>query len=296
MMRKTRDVSYRRRFDIVQVERAQNKRQWILLSVVIGLLACLAGTGTTAVVTKHYMLLSAIVLVGGLLPMFFVFEYRRPQAREIVTLAIMTALCVSVNELCSHTIPLHAGTAFVILTGTCLGPEAGFMVGALSRLLCNFFDGQGPWTPWQMLTWGLLGICFGVIYSRGKRFRQETGKDPVQGGVNDSNDLVQRGENDRKDNPVRFVIGLAVMAFIMVFVVYGGIMNFAAWLMNHAMSPQNSPLTKEELLVVYAAGVPYDLTHAGTTALCILLFGHTVIEKLQRIQIKYGIYKRTPWR
>ena len=239
-----------------------------MLGVVLSLLACLAVAGTTAVVTKHYMLLSAVVLVGGLLPMFFVFEYRRPQAREIVTLAIMTALCVGVNELCSHTIPLHAGTAFVILTGTCLGPEAGFMVGALSRLLCNFFDGQGPWTPWQMLTWGLLGICFGVIYSRGKRFH----------------------------NSVRFVIGLAVMAFITVFVVYGGIMNFAAWLMDHAMSPQNSALTKEELLMVYAAGVPYDLTHAGTTALCILLFGHTVIEKLQRIQIKYGIYKRTPWR
>ena len=267
-MRKARDVSYRRKFDLKQVEKAQNKRQWILLGVVLSLLACLAVAGTTAVVTKHYMLLSAVVLVGGLLPMFFVFEYRRPQAREIVTLAIMTALCVGVNELCSHTIPLHAGTAFVILTGTCLGPEAGFMVGALSRLLCNFFDGQGPWTPWQTLTWGLLGICFGVIYSRGKRFH----------------------------NSVRFVIGLAVMAFITVFVVYGGIMNFAAWLMDHAMSPQNSALTKEELLMVYAAGVPYDLTHAGTTALCILLFGHTVIEKLQRIQIKYGIYKRTPWR
>lgn len=224
-MRKARDVSYRRKFDLKQVEKAQNKRQWILLGVVLSLLACLAVAGTTAVVTKHYMLLSAVVLVGGLLPMFFVFEYRRPQAREIVTLAIMTALCVGVNELCSHTIPLHAGTAFVILTGTCLGPEAGFMVGALSRLLCNFFDGQGPWTPWQMLTWGLLGICFGVIYSRGKRFH----------------------------NSVRFVIGLAVMAFITVFVVYGGIMNFAAWLMDHAMSPQNSALTKEELLMVYAA-------------------------------------------
>ena len=46
----------------------------------------------------------------------------------------------------------------------------------------------------------------------------------------------------RFHNSVRFVIGLAVMAFITVFVVYGGIMNFAAWLMDHAMSPQNSAL------------------------------------------------------
>ena len=53
-MRKARDVSYRRKFDLKQVEKAQNKRQWILLGVVLSLLACLAVAGTTAVVTKHY--------------------------------------------------------------------------------------------------------------------------------------------------------------------------------------------------------------------------------------------------
>lgn len=41
-MRKARDVSYRRKFDLKQVEKAQNKRQWILLGVVLSLLACLA--------------------------------------------------------------------------------------------------------------------------------------------------------------------------------------------------------------------------------------------------------------
>ena len=55
-MRKARDVSYRRKFDLKQVEKAQNKRQWILLGVVLSLLACLAVAGTTALVTKHYML------------------------------------------------------------------------------------------------------------------------------------------------------------------------------------------------------------------------------------------------
>ena len=37
-MRKARDVSYRRKFDLKQVEKAQNKRQWILLGVVLSLL------------------------------------------------------------------------------------------------------------------------------------------------------------------------------------------------------------------------------------------------------------------
>ena len=93
-MRKARDVSYRRKFDLKQVEKAQNKRQWILLGVVLSLLACLAVAGTTAVVTKHYMLLSAVVLVGGLLPMFFVFEYRRPPFCRFIC-HIFPAKCLS---------------------------------------------------------------------------------------------------------------------------------------------------------------------------------------------------------
>ncbi|MFQ7670881.1 MAG: hypothetical protein ACLRLY_00230 [Clostridium sp.] len=100
-MRKARDVSYRRKFDLKQVEKAQNKRQWILLGVVLSLLACLAVAGTTAVVTKHYMLLSAVS--GGAFFVMFLSQYRRPQAREIVTLAIMTASSVSMS--CSHKIP-----------------------------------------------------------------------------------------------------------------------------------------------------------------------------------------------
>ena len=51
-MRKARDVSYRRKFDLKQVEKAQNKRQWILLGVVLSLLACLAVAGTTALVDR----------------------------------------------------------------------------------------------------------------------------------------------------------------------------------------------------------------------------------------------------
>ena len=52
-------------------------------------------------------------------------------AREIVLLAVMISFCVISNILCSHTIPLHAGTAIVILSGISLGPKAGFVVGTI---------------------------------------------------------------------------------------------------------------------------------------------------------------------
>ena len=54
----------------------------------------------------------------------------------------------------------------VVLSGIALGPEAGFLTGALGRFICNFFDGHGPWTPWQMVSWGLIGFISGVVFVR----------------------------------------------------------------------------------------------------------------------------------
>ena len=101
-----------------------------------------------------------------MLPFFISFEYKAVRAREIVLLAMMISFCVAFNLLCAHTIPLHGGSAVVVLSGIALGPEAGFLTGALGRFICNFFDGQGPWTPWQMASWGIIGFISGVVFVR----------------------------------------------------------------------------------------------------------------------------------
>ena len=62
----------------------------------------------------------------------------------------------------------------VIISGIALGPEAGFLFGALSRLICNFYMGQGPWTPWQMFAWGLLGFLAGFIFDKGSEISVRT--------------------------------------------------------------------------------------------------------------------------
>ena len=54
-------------------------------------------------------------------------------------------------------------TALTVLSAMYLGPEAGFLVGALSAVLSNFIMGQGPWTPFQMLAWGLIGLFAGYL-------------------------------------------------------------------------------------------------------------------------------------
>ena len=49
-------------------------------------------------------------------------------------------------------------TVITVAAGAALGARAGFGVGALAALASNFFLGQGPWTPWQMLAWGGCGV------------------------------------------------------------------------------------------------------------------------------------------
>ncbi len=62
-------------------------------------------------------------------------------------------------------------TAFVVIAALYFGPEAGFIVGALSAVISNFYFGQGPWTPFQMATWGFLGLIAGIFSAPLKKNR-----------------------------------------------------------------------------------------------------------------------------
>jgi len=53
-------------------------------------------------------------------------------------------------------------TVIVAAAGVALGPRRGFAVGALAAIASNFFLGQGPHTPWQMLAWGGCGVLAGL--------------------------------------------------------------------------------------------------------------------------------------
>lgn len=92
-------------------------------------------------------------------PVFGQYERRKPQAREVVLLSTLTALCVVMNEICAHTIPLHAGTTMVVICGIGLGPEAGFLIGAMSRLVCNFLMVRGHGLLGRWLPGGWSDIC-----------------------------------------------------------------------------------------------------------------------------------------
>ncbi len=127
------------------------------------LIPCVVVLGAVAFRNKQTAWISLCVAVLSVLPFFFFFEWKRSDAGRLVLIAAMTALSV-VGRMAFSPLPgFKPVAAVVILTGMYFGSEAGFMTGALSAVISNFYFGQGPWTPFQMLSWGVLGFLAGII-------------------------------------------------------------------------------------------------------------------------------------
>ena len=110
---------------------------------------------------RSYYLLSALVALEIIVPFFMAFEGRKPQARELVTVAVLSAIAVIARV--AVPLPGFKPTfAIIMLSGIAFGPETGFIVGALGALGSDFFYGQGPFTPWQMMAYGMAGVLGGV--------------------------------------------------------------------------------------------------------------------------------------
>lgn len=271
------------------------------------------------------------ILLAAVLIYVHIFEKRKPRAREMVVIAMMSAITVVANIICAYTIPLHAGTAVVIITGIALGPEAGVLTGALARFVCNFFMGQGIWTPWEMVAWAMLGGLAGVFFYKPvytgyledkKKIRRESTKYGVMqlaapaaiiilcelAGYIEYIIATPSGETymgwrvyvfgiagiiiaaviTRKKVAVNSVT-TTVYTFVSVFILYGGLMNLAAMFMSSSYQNGDISISLESLKLLYITGIPYDAMHALGAAVCVFLFGNTLIQKMTRIRIKYGL-------
>ncbi len=116
---------------------------------------------------KQYALISLAVAVLALALFIAGFERKKTGTRRLIIVAVMVALSVA-----GRFIPFFKPvTALTIITAMYLGGEAGFLVGTLSALVSNFYFGQGPWTPFQMFAWGLIGLVAGILSSPLKKSR-----------------------------------------------------------------------------------------------------------------------------
>ncbi|MBQ6170190.1 MAG: ECF transporter S component [Ruminococcus sp.] len=115
--------------------------------------------GALAFDEKKHIIIALAVAVSALLLFAAGFEKKSTGTRRMVIAAVMTALCFA-----GRFIPiLKPIAALTIITALYLGGEAGFLVGAMSAILSNFYFGQGPWTAFQMLAWGLIGLFAGIF-------------------------------------------------------------------------------------------------------------------------------------
>lgn len=108
---------------------------------------------------KRHLLVSFGMACMALLFFLTGFEKKKTGGRRMVIVSVMTALCIV-----GRFIPLFKPiTALTVITAMYLGGEAGFLVGALAAVLSNFYFGQGPWTAFQMLAWGFIGLGAGGL-------------------------------------------------------------------------------------------------------------------------------------
>ena len=207
--------------------------------------------GVTFLDDRKYYFISLFIMLEAMIPFALVFEKRRPRARELAVIAVLCAIAVAGRAAFFMLPQFKPVVALVIIAGVAFGGETGFLVGAVTGFVSNFFLGQGPWTPWQMFAFGVIGFLAGVLFRKGS---------------------LQRGR-----------IALSVFGATAAVVVYGGIINPASVLMF-----QPSP-TREMIAFAYLQGLPFDLVHAAATVTFLLIISQPMLEKLDRIKVKYGL-------
>ena len=120
---------------------------------------------------KQYAWISLCAALLACVPFFLRFEHKSTDPKNIILIAVLTALSVLGRILFAPIPGFKPVTAMVVITAMYFGSEAGFLTGALSAVISNFYFGQGPWTPFQMMSWGLVGLLAGVLAQPLRRSR-----------------------------------------------------------------------------------------------------------------------------
>lgn len=199
---------------------------------------------------RWYYLTSTLMIAELLIPFFLAFEGRKPQSRELVVIAVMCALAV-VARVAIPIPSFKAIFAIIMIAGIAFGPESGFLVGAVSALASNFFYTQGPYTPWQMMAYGAGGMLAGYLFFKGHLKRKP---------------LV-----------------MGIFGFLCVVLVVGPLLDTCTVF----LAPIT--LTWKNISALYISGFPVNVSQGLSTFAVLFLLGRPLLDKLDRIKIKYGM-------
>ena len=195
--------------------------------------------------------MSVVIIFESMIPFLLIFEKRKPQARELVVIAVMSAIAVA-GRVAFYMIPQFKPVcAIVIITAVCFGGEAGFVVGVVTGFVSNFFFGQGLFTPFQMFSFGIVGFLAGVLFQKAKLKRNK--------------------------------ISLCIYGGFAATVIYGLIVDVSTIISTLHQ------ITWGGILSIYIAGIPFNIIHGVATVFFLYILADPLIEKLERIKIKYGL-------
>lgn len=232
---------------MVLIMKSKNIISMIIYLVLIPLIILI---GVKLFNDRRYNIISMIIAFVACLPFFIKFEKEKIATRELVIIAAMSAISV-VGRIIFAPIPgFKPVTAIVIITGIAFGYQAGFLTGAISAIVSNMFFGQGPWTPFQMFVWGMIGFIAGlVLYNKEK-----------------INKVVLIG--------IGLIGGVffSLMMDIWTTISFDGVFNIKRY------------------LVYVGSSLPFMLIYAISNVVFLLLLTKPLLEKLNRIKIKYGVF------
>ena len=232
-------------------KRKLGKRTIVAAAMILLLIPLTIFVGVYYLGDRKYYFIALLILMQTMLPFALIFEDRKPQARELVTIAVLCALGVAGRAAFFMLPEFKPVVALVVISGVAFGGEAGFLVGAMTMLVSNVFFGQGIWTPWQMFSMGIIGFFAGVLFRKG---------------------LLRRSRAS--------LCNFGILASVLI---YGGIMNFASAVM------WSRTVSYKIILTYYVTGLPIDLVRAASTAFFIWFAAEPMLEKLDRIKVKYGM-------
>ena len=233
-------------------QRKLSKRTLVATVLILLFIPLTIFTGVMYLGNQHYNITALLVLMECMLPFFLVFESRKPKAREVVTIAVLCAMGVAGRSAFFMLPQFKPVLALVIISGVAFGGETGFLVGAVTMMVSNVLFSQGPWMPWQMFSMGIIGFLAGVLFRKG---------------------LLRRSRGS-----------LATFGAFAAVIIYGGIMNPAAAVMYNTAG-----INWTMILAYYVSGLPMDLIHAAATVIFLLIAAEPMLEKLDRIKVKYGL-------
>jgi energy-coupling factor transport system substrate-specific component len=201
---------------------------------------------------KLYVAMTYSLWVLFILGLLYVLKKRKLTAEEAVIIASLSALA-AVGRMIFAPIPSVQPVSFIIIcAASVFGWRTGLLIGLLSAFVSNLFLGQGPWTLWQMLAWGLMGITAGLLFNR-----------------------------------LGIQSKVAKMAFGFVAgILFGWIMNL--WYLASYIDN----VSAAGILIAYGASFYMDLLHGLANVFFIAFFSGSLEKILMRMKKKYGLLDR----